>query len=388
MFELLFLLLPVAAAYGYIMGRNSARQKQQDNKIEQNSNYLKGFDYLLNNKQEKAVDKFIAYLNSKDPSFESSIAMGNLFRQQGQVDKAIALHEKMSNDKNLDDSEKELSLLELSRDYLSAGLLDRAEELLLQLVDIPRQRDAAARLLLSVYEKEQDFEKAIKVATEYFDNTHQSIAKKLCHYYCELSKQKNITGDKDAAFELLHKALKVNPNTVRARLCLADTLIAKGQFADAYKYVKEVSTLDSGTGIACLERIQKCFPNNADPNYRFALEDLVHRTNSAKAMVELVKTVEVTSSIDDALALLQSFIKTKSNLKLLSELLELNAHQAKDSAACESILSIKRLIDAQVSLTNTYECHHCGFESKMLFYQCPSCRRWESLKTKVGFDGD
>ena len=178
MFELLFLLLPVAAAYGYIMGRNSARQKQQDNKIEQNSNYLKGFDYLLNNKQEKAVDKFIAYLNSKDPSFESSIAMGNLFRQQGQVDKAIALHEKMSNDKNLDDSEKELSLLELSRDYLSAGLLDRAEELLLQLVDIPRQRDAAARLLLSVYEKEQDFEKAIKVATEYFDNTHQSIAKK------------------------------------------------------------------------------------------------------------------------------------------------------------------------------------------------------------------
>ena len=99
MFELLFLLLPVAAAYGYIMGRNSARQKQQDNKIEQNSNYLKGFDYLLNNKQEKAVDKFIAYLNSKDPSFESSIAMGNLFRQQGQVDKAIALHEKMSNDK-------------------------------------------------------------------------------------------------------------------------------------------------------------------------------------------------------------------------------------------------------------------------------------------------
>lgn len=388
MFELLFLLLPVAALYGYFMGRSTSKQKRENDKNRQDSIYLKGFDYLLSNKQDKAVDKFIAYLNSIDQTYESSLALGNLFRQQGEVDKAISLHEKMSNDSSLDESERELAKIELIRDFLSAGLLDRAEKILSDVIDIPRLRKTAVMLLLSLYEKEQDFEKAIKVAAEYFDNTHQSIAKKLCHYYCELSKQKNITGDKDAAFELLHKALKVNPNTVRARLCLADTLIAKGQFADAYKYVKEVSTLDSGTGIACLERIQKCFPNNADPNYRFALEDLVHRTNSAKAMVELVKTVEVTSSIDDALALLQSFIKTKSNLKLLSELLELNAHQAKDSAACESILSIKSLIDAQVSLTNTYECHHCGFESKMLFYQCPSCRRWESLKTKVGFDGD
>ena len=73
MFELLFILLPIAAVYGYYMGKSSARQKEQESKNEQNSAYLKGFDYLINNKQEKAVDKFIAFLNSKR-SYPRSIA--------------------------------------------------------------------------------------------------------------------------------------------------------------------------------------------------------------------------------------------------------------------------------------------------------------------------
>lgn len=68
MFELLFLLLPVAAVYGYFMGKNYSKQKLQESKNQQNANYLRGFDYLLNNEQDKAVDKFIAYFNSKDPS--------------------------------------------------------------------------------------------------------------------------------------------------------------------------------------------------------------------------------------------------------------------------------------------------------------------------------
>ena len=166
MFELLFILLPIAAVYGYYMGKSSARQKEQESKNEQNSAYLKGFDYLINNKQEKAVDKFIAFLNSKDPSFDSSIALGNLFRQRGEVDKAIAMHEKMANSNELEESENELAKLELAKDFISAGLLDRAENILLTLVEIPRQSKQAAKQLLAVYEREQDFKKAISVANE------------------------------------------------------------------------------------------------------------------------------------------------------------------------------------------------------------------------------
>ena len=387
MFELLFILLPIAAVYGYYMGKSSARQKEQESKNEQNSAYLKGFDYLINNKQEKAVDKFIAFLNSKDPSFDSSIALGNLFRQRGEVDKAIAMHEKMANSNELEESENELAKLELAKDFISAGLLDRAENILLTLVEIPRQSKQAAKQLLAVYEREQDFKKAISVANEYSQVLESSANKYVSQYYCELAKTEILHDHLDEASSLLKKAIASYDKSLRARLDLAEIYIKQAKFADAYKLVKEVSILDPNSGIICLEKLNKCFPNNADPNYRYALEDLVHRTNSAEAMLQLVKIVQSESGIDDAIALLQSFTNSKSNLKLLSKLLELRAHLT-DATANEQILQINSLLDAQISMSNRYVCPNCGFESKVLFWQCPSCRKWESLKPKIGFDGD
>ena len=74
MFELLFLLLPLAAAYGFYMGRNSYKDTHARSKTEQTNKYLHGVDFLLNNDKEKAMDEFIAYLDSEHPSFESTIA--------------------------------------------------------------------------------------------------------------------------------------------------------------------------------------------------------------------------------------------------------------------------------------------------------------------------
>lgn len=37
------------------------------------------------------------------------------------------------------------------------------------MVEIPTYRSKAAKLLLNVYEKEQDFEKAVNVAAQYFE---------------------------------------------------------------------------------------------------------------------------------------------------------------------------------------------------------------------------
>ena len=133
--------------------------------------------------------------------------------------------------------------------------------------------------------------------------------------------------------------------------------------------------------------LKKCFQNSADPNYRFALEDLVQRTNSADVIIEYVKCVEQNSGVDDALAHIQNIISAKPNLKLLSEYLELNSKKDPVSSH-ESILKIKSLFDAQIASNNRYVCKNCGFESRIQFYQCPSCRKWDSLKTKTGLDGD
>ena len=47
MLELLFLLLPVAAAYGWYMGRRSAQQNKQDEANRLSRDYVAGVNFLV-----------------------------------------------------------------------------------------------------------------------------------------------------------------------------------------------------------------------------------------------------------------------------------------------------------------------------------------------------
>ena len=55
-------------------------------------------------------------------------------------------------------------MLELGQDYLSAGLLDRAEDLFLELAESDGYRVQALRQLIDIYEQEKDWPKAIASA--------------------------------------------------------------------------------------------------------------------------------------------------------------------------------------------------------------------------------
>lgn len=386
MFELLFLLLPIAAAYGYYMGRLSVRNKKEQTENKKARNYIRGVEYFLNNDKERAVDRFIAYFNESDPSFESHVALGNLFRKRGEVDKAILMHESIVGNQKLSVPEHELAQLELARDFISAGLLDRAEHNLLELVDIPRRRSEAAALLVELYERERDYPEAIKVALRYLDALGRKSMNRLSHYYCETASQKFAAGDLKGARHDYEEALKINGESVRARLGMCDVYLKNSQNDEALKLIKEVSAKDQDTGLICLEYLLKIYPNKADPALRFALDDLVRRTKSAGTMVELIE-VTAQSSLDDAQLMLHAFLKEKPNLKLFSCLMSLRSKEGSQEAN-ETILQLKSLVDAQIAANYRYSCHRCGFSSKFLFWQCPSCRSWDCMKPIRGLDGD
>lgn len=61
MLELLFLLLPIAALYGWYMGYRSARKGQDDVRNKLSQDYVTGVNLLLSNQQDKAVGLFFGY---------------------------------------------------------------------------------------------------------------------------------------------------------------------------------------------------------------------------------------------------------------------------------------------------------------------------------------
>ncbi|HVJ61125.1 MAG TPA: tetratricopeptide repeat protein, partial [Tahibacter sp.] len=173
---LLFLLLPVAAFSGWYVARRSSARTSGERVSELSSSYFRGLNYLLNEQQDKAIEVFVRLAEVNRDTVETHLALGNLFRRRGEVDRAIRLHQNLVARPDLSDAMKTVALLELGEDYMRAGLLDRAETLFSDLVAMKAHAPSALKHLIAIYQHERDWGKAIAHAERFEEMTGESQA--------------------------------------------------------------------------------------------------------------------------------------------------------------------------------------------------------------------
>src|SRR5690349_11069011 len=130
-----WLILDFAALMSaWYLGYYSREKRAEAQRLNLPRDYLVGLNYLLNEETDKAVDVFIKMLEVDSDTVETHLAVGKLFRRRGEVDRAIRIHQNLIARPNLDKNYREQSLFELGQDYLSAGVLDRAERIFLEIL--------------------------------------------------------------------------------------------------------------------------------------------------------------------------------------------------------------------------------------------------------------
>src|SRR3546814_20295493 len=117
--------------------------------------YTTLFRSLLNEEQDKAIEVFLKLAEFNRDTVETHLALGNLFRRRGEVDRAIRLHQHLLSRPGLSDEMKTVALLELGEDYMRAGLLGRAEELFVDLVAMGGHAPSAPRPLIPLQHTER-----------------------------------------------------------------------------------------------------------------------------------------------------------------------------------------------------------------------------------------
>ena len=118
----LFLLL---AAAGWALGRFGERDEEEA-APPLNVDYLKGLNFLLNEQTDQALEHFLEMVSVDDKTIETHFALGNLFRRRGEVDRAIRIHQNIIARPDIAGEQRDQALFSLAKDYLGAGLLDRA----------------------------------------------------------------------------------------------------------------------------------------------------------------------------------------------------------------------------------------------------------------------
>lgn len=380
MLELLWLLLPIAAASGWYTAKWSQSKYRKNASPNIPSEYIQGINYLVDEKPDKALEVFIRFVEVDSDTVETHVVLGNLFRQRGEVDRAIRIHQNLIARPNLARVHRATAMLELGRDYLKAGLLDRAEELFKEIIAIGLHKGEAHRHLKELYEQEKDWEKAIENALSLQGTLSQKQDIVIAHYYCELGERAIKTQQKKIAEKMAKKALSYDRNCVRASILLGDLSQSKGDFKAAIRHYGNVHNQNPKFISVTLPLIKKAYKKNGDPQgYQYYLQRIQHDHCEEATIMGLIESYTEQNDIQGLESLLDKELnKPAVPLRILRKYIQyqIDGEALKTS---EVLLRIARVLDSHLEVQISHKCVRCGFEMKGMYWQCPSCHGWGTI---------
>lgn len=377
--ELLFLLLPVAALSGWLAGRNKSHRKAADDCPPYlNSRYFQGLNYLLDEKTDDALDVFIGISELDSESVEIQFALASLFLRRGEVDRAIRIHQNLIARPTLSTEHRRQALYALGMDYMSAGLLDRAETLFRDLQEDGVHGFASRKQLLDIFQQEKEWEKAIDVSQRFRGDEKRLMSPIVAQYHCELVELAKKNGDLVLAMNHVRSAVDWDSHCVRASLLEADILTRQGNFRQAINSCLRVKEQDPDYLPLILIPLQHCFEQLGRlGEYQLILEDLSQHHPSQALNETMVKYWLFHGDRNRAEIFINEALSKQPTLQGLSCLLDVLRDKQNDPVQWQ------RLRDVTTTLRlskPSYQCRQCGYHGKGMLWQCPGCKQWNSIK--------
>ncbi len=380
MLELLFLLLPIAALYGYIMGARSSQKNTEHNSASVLWHMLKSLDVFASKEQSKASEAFMEMMATKaERTFEENITLGTMYRERGELDKAIKMHKASLETPGITAVQRSCLLLELAKDFQRSGLLNKSEEILHELIGYNVERKQAVKLLIHVYEQEREWTKAIDLLRAHRAELGNTLHPLVAQFYCELANEEFSLQNYAKASDLFKKALSFNGHCFRAYQSLAKISVEEQKFPLAIEYIKKAAECDNEMIGLLVRPLRKCFTSQTDPQYLEILHQLLEKNSSIRVVQEVAVIIFETKGKDEAEEFLLRILKRTPNVAIFAQLLNYRLSEL-DSKSQERLSVLQSLIEIHQIKNPKYICHKCGFKSGVLFWQCPSCHAWEQMK--------
>ena len=374
----------ILAATGWLLGYFGERDEQPPLNID----YLKGLNFLLNDQTDQAVEHFLKMVRVDNTTIETHFALGNLFRKRGEVNRAIRIHQNIIARPDISNQQRDQAFNSLAKDYLHAGLLDRAEVLFIRLSDDSDYSQEAFLNLISIYEQEKEWEKAIEASQKLSKLSNKdSYQHQISHYSCELAEEAiSIENFKEASSQI--SRIKVNDQTtLRIDLIKANIAFIKHDLKIAseiyYKILNKSSYLITES-LPLLFDIYKKQDELSDLDLKLSLILKSHpNIRNDIAYTAILNDIRGSVVIN---ACIEKYIQDD---RALSEFINVNdIFQSDLSIRIDAIDKIRYGLKVLGTTNPRYQCNECGFSSQKLLWLCPSCKDWETQRPflSVKFD--
>lgn len=415
MWLVFIVIVALSIGFGWYFGHKKSVASTTESKYDSKllNEYFLGLSYLINDQTDKAVDVFVKVLSVDSNTVEMHLVLGSLFRRKGEVDRAIKIHANIIARPQLTTEQRCNAILELAQDYLKAGVLDRAEKLFLDLIAINEADITSYKFLLSLYEKQKDWRQAISIAQKLNELNQENVDILIAHYYCEIADEAKNSGFVEQVEIYFKKALACDKKSVRASIGLGLLLENEGNYKIALKFYRKISEQDSYFLTEVTANMTSCYQAlNYDPQELIDFLETVLDKNPQMThlLLFILYYIQKTHGYNKVLEFINrkhTHDLHKNNLAYVTYLFYLyllylqplitttEATLSKSTVHSNFTSNLNLKVDGDMfSYLNfiysllyqinfhkaNYKCVNCGLNTKQLYWQCPGCRRWSSIK--------
>jgi lipopolysaccharide biosynthesis regulator YciM len=211
----------------------------------------------------------------------------------------------------------------------------------------------------------------------------------LAHHYCELAQIALKKNKLLHAEELLKKARKVQRRLARTDLLLGDFYFAQGDWERALQTYQQIVDHDEDYLTEAIPKVVNCYESlHDDKTLEKYLIECQKRAPRTLTAIEIAK-LKLKTSPQEAFAYLQEELKERPSLRGILYLIELQNQYA--NANHKNLIELQTFYNLAQGILQRrayYRCNHCGFSGRILFWQCPSCKRWSTMRPIHGLEGD
>src|SRR5499427_9229504 len=153
----------VALLAGLAIGKAWERYKLRDGtwidrrRARESPHYILGLNFLVANQIDLAIEELTRAANIEKDALEVHMILGNLYREKGQVGKAITVHQNLLQQPRLSRLEHAYVLLCLGLDYKRGGFVDRALEAFNEVLQLDQKNEYALLNLQKLHEEQHQW---------------------------------------------------------------------------------------------------------------------------------------------------------------------------------------------------------------------------------------
>ena len=388
MSDYLIVAVLVALLVGVAAGKAHERYKLRDGRwidrrrLRETPHYMLGLNFLVDNQVDQAIDELTHAASTDNDALEIQMILGNLYRQKGQVGRAINVHQALLQRPNLTKLEHAYVLLCLGLDFRHGGFVDRAGEAFQEVLRLDSKNRYALVNLQKLHEEQHDWDSALRVREQIarIDAGRRPDDQPILAFLrTAIGTAKVKSGDPSGAVREFSAAIEVDPRTAPAYLSLGDVHERQGNLAKAVAAWEQLVQITPERAYLAFDRLERAYRTLNSPR-RFAelcRRVIDSRPQDWRARLALARYYMAGGEPREAFELMLGALPQNPHGLAIHQAIWRALHElGLDPTLARRYMT---LTEDAVFYLDPHVCTRCRYRSTELLWQCPQCHEWNTF---------